>query len=291
MFGERYLAVDWGTTNRSLFLIEQEKVIHSERDRLGVTTIEAAAFEAEITDIRFRFGDLPMLLAGMVGSTIGWREVPYAVAPAGLDDLVARLCWVDARTAIVPGVSFLTSDHADVMRGEEIQLLGAVVAGLAPRDSLLCQPGTHCKWAQMRGGRIVTFSTAMTGELFSLLRNSGLLASQLGGSVKRGGTFEAGLDEGAKRDLLASLFGIRSAKLLGRRADTDAASFTSGLLIGADVAARLVVSAEDPIYVVAAPPLGELYVAAIAHLGRRAVLIDSRVAFAAGIVQLGRMIS
>lgn len=33
---------------------------------------------------------------------------------------------------IVPGVSLLTDTRADVMRGEEVQVLGAVAAGLAP---------------------------------------------------------------------------------------------------------------------------------------------------------------
>jgi 2-dehydro-3-deoxygalactonokinase len=57
---------------------------------------------------------------------------------------------IDARTWIVPGLS---DPRGDVMRGEEVQLLGAVAAGLAPPDALLCQPGTHCKWARMEGAR------------------------------------------------------------------------------------------------------------------------------------------
>jgi 2-dehydro-3-deoxygalactonokinase len=71
------------------------------------------------------------------------------------------------------------------MRGEEVQFLGAVEAGLVPGDALLVQPGTHCKWAEMAGGRVAGFTTAMTGELFALLRTHGLLAAQLGGAVRR----------------------------------------------------------------------------------------------------------
>ena len=65
------------------------------------------------------------------------------------------------------------------MRGEEVQLLGAVAAGLAPADALLVQPGTHCKWVEMAGGKVADFTTAMTGELFGLLRKHGLLAAQI----------------------------------------------------------------------------------------------------------------
>ena len=282
-FGARFLAVDWGTTNRRVFLIEQGRVARTERDDHGVTAVED--FAAEVAGIRERFGDLPMLMAGMVGSNIGWRVAPYVPAPAGIAELIAGLLEIDERTAIVPGVS--TDDPADVMRGEEVQLLGAVAAGLVPRDALLVQPGTHCKWVEMVDGRIAGFTTAMTGELFALLRSHGLLAAQIGGEVTVGDAFLAGVDEGGKRDLGASLFGIRAAKLLGERDDKDAASFASGLLIGSDVAARLERSGHDTVHILADPILGGLYAAAIEAHRRAALIIDSPAAFAAGIIAIG----
>ncbi len=246
-FAGRFLAIDWGTTNRRVFLIDGGDAVETTRDDRGVTSV--TDFEAEAAGIRARFGDLPMLLAGMVGSNIGWRPAPYVPAPAGIDSIAANLLHVDSRTAIVPGVS--VTGPADVMRGEEVQLLGAVAAGLAPGDALLVQPGTHCKWVEMAGGRISRFVTAMTGELFALLRVQGLLAAQLGGEVRLGPAFRDGIEEGRKRDLGASLFGIRTAKLLGERDDADAASFASGLLIGSDVAARLEHFRHDSAYILA----------------------------------------
>ena len=277
-----FLAVDWGTTNRRVFLIEQGQVTRTGRDDKGVTSV--ADFAAEVAGIRERFGDLPMLMAGMVGSNIGWRPAPYVPAPAGIAELAANLLRIDDRTAIVPGVS--VTGPADVMRGEEVQLLGAVVAGMVPPDALLAQPGTHCKWAEMVGGRIAGFTTAMTGELFALLRKHGLLAAQLGGEVVAGDAFRAGVEEGRKRDLAASLFGIRAARLLGERDDADAASFASGLLIGADVAARLETSGHDTVHILADPGLGSLYSIAIQSLGRSAELVDSHAAFVAGINEI-----
>ena len=70
-FGSRFLAVDWGTTNRRVFLIDGGQVVKTERDDRGVTSVED--FEAEAVAIRARFGDLPMLLAALGGSNIGWR--------------------------------------------------------------------------------------------------------------------------------------------------------------------------------------------------------------------------
>lgn len=278
---DAFLAVDWGTTNRRVYRIENGAVVHTERDDRGVTFV--SDFAGEAAAIRARFGDLPMLLAGMVGSNIGWQAAPYVPAPAGVSELAASLLRIDERTMIVPGVS----TQADVMRGEEVQLLGAVAAGLVPGDALLVQPGTHCKWATMADGRIADFTTAMTGELFALLRTHGLLAAQLHGEVTASSAFFEGVVDGKRRDLAASLFGIRAAKLLGVRDDADAAAYASGLLIGSDVAARLAGASDAPIFILSGPELGNLYTAAIAANGRSASLIDSHAAFVAGILAIG----
>jgi len=289
MSARPFLAIDWGTTNRRVYRIEDGAVVATERDALGVTAV--SDFAGELAAIRARFGDLPVLMAGMVGSTIGWREAAYIAAPAGIEDLGANLLRIDARTAIVPGVSFVDGKRGDVMRGEEVQLLGAVAGGLAPADAMLVQPGTHCKWVEMASGRIVRFTTAMTGELFGLVRSHGILAAQLGAEVVLGDAFLEGAREGAKRDLTASLFGIRAAKLLGLRDDADAASFASGLIIGADVAARVAEHSFDTAYIIADPMLGGLYAAAVEANGRAAMIVDSHAAFVAGITRLGAFLS
>lgn len=288
-FAFAFLAVDWGTTNRRVFRIEDGLVVATERDARGVTSIAPGDFAGEVADIRSRLGDLPVLLAGMVGSTIGWRDVPYVAAPADFAGLARGLAWIDPRTAIIPGVSVLREGRADVMRGEEIQFLGAVAAGLVPRNGLLCQPGTHCKWARIEDGVILDFTTAMTGELFALLRGHGLLATQLQAAVTPGVAFFDGVAAGRGGDLAATLFGIRAAKLLGVRDDADAASYASGVLIGSDVAARLA-GVPGEVHVLADPALAELYSIAVTANGGTAHVVDSQAAFVAGMVALARML-
>lgn len=281
-----FLAVDWGTTNRRVFRIADGAVVATERDDKGAAAVAPSDYPAEVAGIRARMGDLPMLLAGMVGSTIGWRDVPYVAAPAGIAALAQGLEWIDDRTAIVPGVAMRDPANPDVMRGEEVQLLGAVEAGLVPRDAVLCQPGTHCKWVWIEDGRIARFTTAITGELFALLRGNGILARQLTGNVTDGDAFRDGVRRGAARDLSAALFGIRAAKVLGYRDDADAASYASGLLIGSDVAARIDQAAGTHVHILADPTLGGLYATAIAVLGGTSALIDSHDAFVAGITRI-----
>ncbi|WP_374942056.1 2-dehydro-3-deoxygalactonokinase [Sphingomonas sp.] len=278
----RFIAVDWGTTNRRAFVIEDGRVVATERDDHGAAMVPRNDYPAEVAGIRERLGDLPMLLAGMVGSTIGWREVPYVAAPAGFEEVAAGLDRVDARTAIVPGLSYRDGTRADVMRGEEVQLLGAVAAGSVPADALLAQPGTHCKWARIEGGRIASFTTAMTGELFSLLRAHSILRHQIDRDATPGDAFLAGVAEGARHDLAASLFAIRARAVLG--VEQDAASLASGLLIGADVSTRI--AAGEAVHILADPALGALYSVAVTALGGTPHLVDSHAAFVAGITRI-----
>ncbi|MCP9222625.1 2-dehydro-3-deoxygalactonokinase [Erythrobacter sp. LQ02-29] len=279
-----FLAVDWGTTNRRVYLIEGDRVVTTERDDRGVAA--KPNFAVEIEAMRDRFGPQRIVMAGMVGSSIGWHEAPYVPTPADLSGLAAACVQPDRDVYIVPGVSRMDAARVDVMRGEEVQLLGAVDAGLVPPDALLIQPGTHCKWVEMKGGSIARFTTAMTGELFAMLSRDSILASQLAGSVTPGEAFLAGVDKGLERDLSAALFGIRAAGLLGSLAQDDAPSFASGLLIGAEVAARFTEYGHDLVHILADERLGVLYAKAIERAGRKSTVIDSQAAFVRGIVKL-----
>nr|WP_285021364.1 2-dehydro-3-deoxygalactonokinase [Novosphingobium sp. fls2-241-R2A-195] len=277
-----FIAIDWGTTNRRAYVIHEGKVIHSERDGAGAAAV--SDFPGEAAALRSRLGDLPMLMAGMVGSGIGWRQVRYVPAPASLADLAANVEFIDERTAIIPGISWTRDDlRCDVMRGEEVQLLGAMDAGAVPNKAVLCQPGTHCKWAWLDQGCITRFVTSMTGELLALLRGHSLLAAQIETGSDDGEAFARGVSLGSERDLGAALFSVRADGLLGRLSNAEAASFTSGILIGSDVAVRLLEIGKATVHILADAYLGGLYSAAIAQLGGHARIVSSHDAFVAGI--------
>jgi 2-dehydro-3-deoxygalactonokinase len=283
---EPFLAIDWGTTNRRVYLIDNGQVLHTDRDDAGA--LRVTDFAGEMAMLRARFGDYPAIMAGMVGSDVGWQKVPYVAAPAGLDELAAALTYIDDRTAIVPGLSLSGTSAArcDIMRGEEVQLLGAVSAEFVPADGILCQPGTHCKWAWMTGGKITSFVTAMTGELYGLIGTHSLLAPSIQTGAENLAAFREGVAQGSQRDLAATLFSIRSGIMLGHRKPSDAASFASGVLIGADVAARLAEIGARQIYILADEHMGHLYANAIDVLGGTAERIDSHAAFVAGITAI-----
>ncbi|MEO7635570.1 MAG: 2-dehydro-3-deoxygalactonokinase, partial [Sphingomicrobium sp.] len=189
-----FIAVDWGTTNRRAYALDADRRQGAEfEDGEGVLSIAPGGFPAAIAQIRERLGDKPLLMAGMVGSNRGWVEAPYVPCPAGIEELAAGLARPGENAAIVPGVSFSDGDRADVMRGEEVQLLGALAAGLIPADCLVCHPGTHNKWATLSGGTIARFRTVMTGELFNLLKGHSILADLLRGEAEPDAAFLAGV--------------------------------------------------------------------------------------------------
>ena len=263
-----YLAVDWGTTNRRAYAVAADgTVLDSLQDDRGVLALAPGDYPDAISILRERFGAHPVVASGMVGSSRGWHEAPYIGAPATLEDLADACLEAAPGVWIVPGVALRDSKRPDVMRGEEIQVLGAIRAGAAPPTALFCQPGTHNKWIETEGGAITGFTTVMTGETFALLRAHGILSGMLDGAVMDGAAFRRGLRRGiASQNVVATLFEVRAGVLLDRLEPTDAAAYASGILIGADVATR-----EDlnrrPVHLLGGGTLGELYAVAIREAG------------------------
>jgi 2-dehydro-3-deoxygalactonokinase len=284
-WADGFIAVDWGTTNRRAYRLDSAgKCVSEFEDGQGVLSVPAGGFPAAVAEIRSRLGDLPLLLGGMVGSNRGWVEAPYVPCPAGIEALAASLVWPGEREAIVPGVSFIGDGRADVMRGEEVQLLGAVECGEVAPDALVCHPGTHNKWVAVEAGRIASFRTVMTGELFSLLKKHSILADLLTREAEPDQAFARGVRHAFEHDDLTSdLFAVRARVLLGQSPRDDAASYTSGLLIGADVRIGLQDRATGCVDVMGRPELTRLYAAAIREAGGEPNELDGEQSFLSGI--------
>ena len=291
-WADGFIAVDWGTTNRRAYLIDSAgKQAGEFEDSKGILSLSSGDFPAAIAEIRQKLGDKPLLLAGMVGSNRGWKEAPYVPCPATIDDVVAKLVWVGEREAIVPGLSFIGDGRADVMRGEEVQLLGGVAAGLVDSNALVCHPGTHNKWTVLHQARIHSFRTVMTGELFSLLKEHSILADFLQAPVDDDEVFRNAARHAVFNESLpAELFSVRASVLLGQMKKEDAASYASGLLIGTDVRIGLAIPTGAQVVVMGRPELTRLYAAALAQANREAIELDGERCFVAGIQEIAKRI-
>ncbi|MGQ2932705.1 2-dehydro-3-deoxygalactonokinase [Sphingopyxis sp.] len=283
---DTFLAVDWGTTNRRAYLIVGGEPVLSERDDRGIAAFAPAAFASEVARLRAHYGSVPTIFAGMIGSNRGWIDAGYVGAPASLEALAAAAIRPAPDILIVPGVKYARAPRIDVMRGEEVQLLGACRDGLAPPDALLCQPGTHCKWAEMRAGDIDSFVTAMTGEVFALLRDHAMIGELLRGPVTNGDAFRRGVAEAGRGDLLASLFEMRPASMFAAGDRSDWASYGSGLVIGTDCLAH---ARDREVHLLADGLLAELYTTALREIGAKPKQVDSHAAFVAGIIRIREM--
>lgn len=286
----RFIAGDWGTSLMRLHLCERNgdavRVI-DEAAGPGIKFCDdpEAAFFAAAGAWFDRDGAMPVILAGMVGSSVGWVDCPYAPCPATAADLAARMTRIEARgvtIAVVPGLR-ATSIFGlpDVMRGEEAQLFGWIADHVAPGPRIVCLPGTHAKWAIVEGESVTSFFTSMTGELFEILVahslvGRGMTPHQPGSDIAsndRG--FADGLDTAVMTPTLSfehAIFSARSRLVTGGLAADDARAYLSGLLIGCEV--RDAIAAHrahgvDPgrVALIATPQLAQLYAAALARLG------------------------
>jgi 2-dehydro-3-deoxygalactonokinase len=272
----RLVAVDWGSSSlRAALLDERGAVVETRSSDDGMLKVERsgfdAAFEAEFGDWMDRPGTR-CLMAGMVGSRQGWVEAAYAPCPCGRADFVDRLKAIgDASAkrrdiAIVPGVSCNDDGVPDVLRGEEVKAVG-VLDRLGTDSAVVVSPGTHSKWMSLERGRIVRFSTAMTGEFYALLRHHSILGRGMppeGDDVLDGAAFDDGVRRAlAGRGLLHTAFGVRTRALFGELPPESLASYLSGLVVGEELRCRPLADVRS-VVLVGAPALTERYARALA---------------------------
>lgn len=292
----RFIAGDWGTTHGRFWLVEDGRAQGDERAAPGIATMAgdvAAIAGAFDTAVRGWPGDIPALLCGMVGGSIGWRDTGYRACPApaaNLEDYAARIDHDGRTIALLPGLKCRNAaGFVDVMRGEETQIAGVLgLTGL--RDGLIALPGTHNKWAVVAGGAVQHFHTALTGELFALLADHSVVLRGSPREVAPGPSFTNAVQrvrDNPRIGIESLIFAVRAEQLVGDLSAADAASFASGLLIGADVRSALALIPsphEMPVHLACAEPLAALYAAALGEFGRAVVTVSGQAAAFAGLV-------
>lgn len=244
---EKVVIVDWGTTSLRAMLVDGAgNTLAQTESRSGIQFIEDNRFEeallAAIHPWLDEHGALPVLALGMITSKNGWVEVPYVPCPATPADLaggmIRRSLPNGSDLFFLSGITDRTrAPFPDVMRGEETQIVGF---GLNDA-SLVVLPGTHSKWARIDAGRISSFQTFVTGEVFALFSQHSFIAKA--GAEGIAGDDRAAFDRGAMvaRDgaapdsaFLSQLFSVRTGMLAGELERAEMISYLSGLLIGSE---------------------------------------------------------
>ena len=277
-----WIAADWGTTNLRLWAMsgEDEIVAHAGSDK-GMNSLEPSRFEEVLLELAGGWLDdnrqTLVLACGMVGARQGWVETEYVATPTppftpggftSAPTTDARL-----RVLIVPGLA--QHDPADVMRGEETQIAG-LLAQRPDFDGLVCMPGTHSKWAEIKGGAIMSFRTFMTGELFALLGHKSILRH----SLNAGGFDETAFEEAIAAAMtspdaaLADLFSIRAGDLLDQVAPAVSRARLSAYLIAAELGAMKRSMNGRKVILIASGELERLYGRALEAVGMDVETVD-----------------
>lgn len=288
-----FVAVDWGTSSfRGWLMTANGDALAETRGPEGMLHCATTGFAPVLADHLARLGappDLPVLICGMAGARQGWIEAPYLRTPTRLDALHdgAQHVAAEGDIRILPGIAQADATAPDVMRGEETQLLGVTESDFT---GLVCIPGTHSKWIRIDKGSVVSFTTYMTGELFSVIARHSILKHAIdpdAGSPAANDAFRDGLQRAIDTPsaLPASLFSLRAAQLLGFEKQADGAARLSGLLIGAEIADARSRYGRHPVRLIGASALKDLYAAALAAAGFEATIVDAERASQQGLTK------
>jgi 2-dehydro-3-deoxygalactonokinase len=262
------IAINWGTSNFRAYLLDLNGDVQAERTSgRGAATVPKDGFpDAVIAEVGdwIRAGESRLLMSGMVGSRLGWKEAPYVQVPATFEQIASKVIrlgvdFFDAR--IVPGlIGMDESGVPEVIRGEETEILGAECALSDSR--YLCLPGTHTKWVHMRDATIAAFTTSMMGDAFRAIREGTILRSVVPHAELNHEAFLQGVSRSMQPgELLHHLFGVRTLVLTGRMQEASSSSYLSGLFIGHDI--KPMVLTREAVHLIGDPELCLLYAAAL----------------------------
>ncbi len=288
MDGNFFISVDWGTTNirvrlvqcASLQIVEEvfspqgiKKTYDLWNDHggerkdyfLGFLKSQIDQFETEI-DINTK-----VVVSGMASSSIGIKELPYAELPFNTDG--SNLFVEDIFGSNFPYQIKLISgvkSEADVIRGEEVQIVGLINDEKQSVKTVFVMPGTHSKHVVCDNEMVTDFHTFMTGEMFQVISEHTILKNSLN-QGKFGKKEQLAFDEGVSsclegHSLLNELFKIRAYSLFQSKTAVENYYFLSGLLIGSEIIA-LRDGSHDQVRLCAGGNLFDLYYRAIEKIG------------------------
>ena len=238
---EKWIAIDWGTSNFRAYLMKNDEVLDKISSNDGMKFVKKNHFENILIKNISKW--LPsdevieILASGMVGAKQGWIEVPYTETPCSVMKLKVLSPKVNNKKIkiyILSGVS--QNNPEDVMRGEETQLAGYFLDNPNFSGSI-CLPGTHSKWVNVKNYKILNFNTYLTGELYEIIKNHSVLKH----SLETQEIYEKKLIQGVEKilknpnNLSNVLFQLRAKDLLNNQSSVEANSLLSGYFLGLEL--------------------------------------------------------
>lgn len=253
---KRYVTIDGGTTNTRISLVEDRRVIASKKisrgakagidDREGLKIALKEAISALLCENSLTESDIIKILAsGMITSEFGLYEVPHLIAPASIEELHANTVEVDfpeicsVPFVFVRGIKILGGelDSTDIMRGEETEIVGLM--GDDAEECTYILPGSHSKIIKTdECGRVVDFSTMLTGEMIASLSSNTILKDAVDLSISEydSDALKFGYSYADEHGLNKALFKVRILKNVMKNSPREVYSFFIGACLSGEIA-------------------------------------------------------
>jgi 2-dehydro-3-deoxygalactonokinase len=294
---ELFIAIEWGTARLKASLLDSNGAILDTIEKpVRLAHLDREDMAALVAELAHRWPSTkgPMLLAGMIGSSIGWHDVAHLPCPVTFDMIGGGLSHHEMnshRVVIIPGLK-CTSRFGDfeVMRGEEV--LAAGLAASEPLEDilLLSAPGMHGKWIEIGCGAVTRFHTSMTVELLSLIAENSFLAPAMKSPPSVGPAFFKGVERGLEGGGLGRLlFTARTGEMAGQFNKNETASYVWGILIGSDLREIETVNNRS-IYLSGSKIAVELFSATLSHMNLKSKTISTDEAFAVGFSKIQKLL-
>jgi 2-dehydro-3-deoxygalactonokinase len=288
MQSKKFISVDWGTSNFRMRLINTTtlEIIKEVKSTKGVKEIYndwlyekgnreeffLNFLKTQCIQFKSSFDDtFKILISGMASSSLGIRELPYSELP--ISSKGDSIYLEKINTTILKNPIHLISGiktKDDVIRGEEVQILGLISDEDIKGTTVFILPGTHSKHIIFKNNAIVDFKTFMTGEVFDVITKNTILRNSVCSGTfdsKAQNAFKKGVIKSSKnQSILNTIFNIRTSDLFQERTTTANFHYLSGLLIGEELKTLKAINC-NLIKLCAGSNIFELYNIAIKTLG------------------------
>lgn len=204
-----FAAIDTGTTNTRLYLIDQGQVISQASEAVGVRDSAVSGSRQPLKDAISRCFNRVLqqagmtenmidcvIASGMITTELGLIDIPHLSAPVGFDDLIRHavitrdpeIVPFDRQFVFIPGIknpidtgNLAQLRDADFMKGEETQVMG-LLRREAPQ--LPCRVfifSSHTKIIHVdEDGRITGSITSLSGQVFAAICSQTSIGKSIG---------------------------------------------------------------------------------------------------------------
>ena len=190
-----WVAVDWGTSNLRVWGIGAggevavRAHVRSGHEQARARRLRRAFWAGLLAgDFRASGPPIDVLICGMAGARQGWMEAPYLDAPADLDALVdgaVAPAMPDARFSAAHPAGRLPAGSPAPRTSCGARRRSCSASGrFGPASTASCACRAPIRNGCTAGGAVERFATAMTGELFEVLRTHSVLRHSFAGPLQ-----------------------------------------------------------------------------------------------------------